>query len=85
MDKNEKLIYDIIKKTNSLYVIGIDIDKYQNWKDISFSGDLGYTSLMIVELIMEIEKKLNISISDDDILRIKTINDLMKIIKKYYE
>lgn len=83
MDKNEKLIYDIIKKTNSLYVIGIDIDKYQNWKDISFSGDLGYTSLMIVELIMEIEKKLNISISDDDILRIKTINDLMKIIKKY--
>lgn len=85
MDKNEKLIYDIIKKTNSLYVIGIDIDKYQNWKDISFSGDLGYTSLMIVELIMEIEKKLNISVSDDDILRIKTINDLMKIIKKYYE
>lgn len=83
MDKNEKIIYDIIKKTNSLYVIGIDIDKYQNWKDISFSGDLGYTSLMIVELIMEIEKKLNISISDDDILRIKTINDLMKIIKKY--
>ncbi len=83
MDKNEKLIYDIIKKTNSLYVIGIDIDKYQNWKDISFSGDLGYTSLMIVELIMEIEKKLNISISDDDILRIKTINDLIKIIKKY--
>lgn len=49
--------------------------------DISLSSniidDLGADSLDLVEILMELETELGVSISDDDALKLKTVNDVI--------
>lgn len=49
--------------------------------DISLSSniidDLGADSLDLVEILMELENELGVSISDDDALKLKTVNDVI--------
>ncbi|MBR6797000.1 MAG: acyl carrier protein [Clostridia bacterium] len=39
--------------------------------------DLGADSLDLVEILMELENELGVSISDDDALKLKTVNDVI--------
>ena len=43
---------------------------------------LGLSSLEIVELIIDIESKYKITITEDEIHQIKTINDMMRLINE---
>lgn len=45
----------------------------------NFEKDLNANALDIVEIWIEVEKKLNISVSDDKIVRIKTIKEMIEI------
>jgi acyl carrier protein len=45
--------------------------------DIEFIDDLGADSLDIVELIMKFEDDYNLSISDEDAERLKTVQDVL--------
>lgn len=45
--------------------------------EMSISTDLGLDSFAVVELVYELELKFHIKISDDDIKKIKTINQLI--------
>lgn len=47
-----------------------------------FENDFGADSLDAVELTMEVEKVFGISIDDDEILKTKTVEDAVDLIKK---
>lgn len=55
--------------------LGISPGDYKN--DERFIDDLGCDSLDMVDLIMECEKEFNISIPDDDVYKILTVQDLI--------
>ena len=48
-----------------------------------FQEDLGCDSLDIVDLIMECERQFNISIPDDDVDKIRTVQDLIDYVKEH--
>ena len=48
--------------------------------DTNLVEEFGLDSLDVVEVTLELEKKCNISISDDDIERIKTFSDLERVV-----
>lgn len=50
--------------------------------DSNIIDDLGADSLDLVEILMELENELNITISDDDALKLKTVNDVVAFLEK---
>lgn len=70
MDK--KAIEHILKEVH-LY-LGLELDFEQNYKDQDVD------SLDAVEIIMEMEKRLNIHLSDETLVNINTPNDLVNLI-----
>lgn len=46
----------------------------------TFSNDLGADSLDVVEFIMEVEKEFNITIPDDEAMKLNTVGDAVKYI-----
>ncbi|AUB31994.1 acyl carrier protein [Spiroplasma floricola] len=43
---------------------------------------MGLDSLDLMDMIVTLEEKLNISISDDDLLSMKKVSDLLEVIEK---
>ena len=50
--------------------------------EASFIDDLGADSLDLVELIMEMEEKFGVEIADEELEKIRTIQDVVDFIKK---
>jgi len=50
--------------------------------EASFVDDLGADSLDLVELVMAMEDHFGIEISDDELMKIRTIQDAVTYIKK---
>ncbi len=59
--------------------LGIRVEEIKT--ESSFNDDLGADSLETVELVMNIEEKFGIEIPDDDIEKMKTVDDLVKYIE----
>ena len=55
-------------------VVGWDKDLVKD--DSNFVDDLGFDSLNVVELVMQIEEEFDIEIPDDDAENLKTVKDL---------
>jgi acyl carrier protein len=58
--------------------LGISADDIAIDSDIT--GDLGADSLDIVELVVKFEKRFNMEITDEEIMQILTVEDIMKYI-----
>ena len=74
----ELLDSDILKDLN------IILSKKSKEK-ITINSDLkslGIDSLDTLDLVIEIEKKYNITLNDEKISQIKTVNDIVKLIKE---
>jgi acyl carrier protein len=50
-------------------------------KETQFS-DLGIDSLDLMDMIVDLEGELDITVSDEDLTNMKTINDLLTVIDK---
>lgn len=61
-------------------ILGIDPSELND--NASFQNDLGADSIDIVDIIMEIEKLLNIVINDDEAADINTVGDAKRMINK---
>ena len=61
--------------------LGINLDDYS--EDTNLREDLGLDSLDIIDIIMSIERDLNISIPDSDITNLDTLGDLYKIVEEH--
>ena len=68
-------IYSIVKDLILQYINYCDIDS-------NFKNDLGFDSLDKLDLIIKLERKLDITISDEEIEIIKTVKDLVELINK---
>ena len=62
-------------------VVGCDLDLVKD--DSNFVEDLGYDSLNVVELVMQIEEEYEIEMPDEDAEELHTVKDLKKYLEDY--
>ena len=80
--KIEKIVIDAINAELKEYKRSINADKEGKWKKAEFRADLGMDSLKTVEAFMICEKECGISFTDDEIVRIKTVGELINKIQE---
>ncbi|MCX7653906.1 MAG: acyl carrier protein [Fervidobacterium sp.] len=71
----EKRVCEIIAEQ-----LGIDLNDVQ--PDKNLMEDLGADSLDIVDLVMAFEDEFGVKISDQDLSKIKTVQDVIEAIKQ---
>jgi acyl carrier protein len=59
-------------------ILGVEPDRVQ--LDVSFAKDLAADSLDIVELIMAIEDRYNVSLPEDELENMKKVGDLWQFL-----
>ena len=74
MSIEEKVIEIIVEQP--------DVTREECVPEASFIEDLGADSLDLVELIMAMEENFGIEISDEELQKIRTIQDAISYIKK---
>jgi acyl carrier protein len=72
----------IEEKVIELIVEQLDVTREECVPEASFIEDLGADSLDLVELIMAMEENFGIEISDEELQKIRTIQDVINFIKK---
>jgi acyl carrier protein len=73
--KLEDKIIDIIMEQ-------LDVKREECVPEASFINDLGADSLDLVELIMEMEEEFDVTVSDDELEKVRTIQDVIDFLKK---
>ncbi len=72
----------IEEKVIEIIVEQLDVTREECVPEASFIEDLGADSLDLVELIMAMEENFGIEISDEELQKIRTIQDAVNYIKK---
>lgn len=70
------------EKVISIIVEQLDVTKEECVPEASFIDDLGADSLDLVELIMEMEETFDIQIADNELEKIRTIQDVLTYLHK---
>tara|TARA_R100001509_G_C4860751_1_gene213328 strand:- start:338 stop:562 length:225 start_codon:yes stop_codon:yes gene_type:complete len=69
-----EIVYEVVKKI-------LTDDENKLLPTAKLIDDLGADSLTAVEIVMELEKKLDISIDDSEVDKIVTIQDIINIVE----
>jgi len=69
------------EKVIKLVMEQLDVTREECVPEASFIDDLGADSLDLVELIMEMEEAFGIEIADEELEKIRTIQDVIDFIK----
>jgi len=69
------------EKVIELIVEQLDITKEECVPEASFLDDLGADSLDLVELIMEMEETFNLEVADEELEKIRTVQDVIDFLK----
>ncbi len=72
---------ELEQKVTAIICDQLDVAEADVVPEASFADDLGADSLDLVELIMAIEEKFNISIPDEEAEKISTVQDAIEYIK----
>jgi acyl carrier protein len=72
----------IEEKVVEIIMEQLDVTKEECVLEASFIDDLGADSLDIVELIMALEENFGIEITDEELRKIRTIQDSINFIKR---
>jgi len=72
----------IEEKVIELIVEQLDVTREECVPEASFIEDLGADSLDLVELIMAMEENFGVEISDEELQKIRTIQDAINFIKR---
>lgn len=72
---------DIQNRVKAIIVDKLGVDESEVKPEATFTNDLGADSLDTVELIMELEKELNITIPDDQAEKIATVGDAIAYVE----
>ena len=70
------------QKVKQIIVEQLGVDESQVDPTASFVDDLGADSLDIVELVMELEEELEITIPDEQAEKIKTVGEAIDYIER---
>jgi len=60
----------------------LDVTKEECVPEAAFIDDLGADSLDIVELVMAMEENFGIEMTDEELMKIRTIQDVIDFIKR---
>lgn len=74
---------EIEAKVKEIIVEKLGVDEADVKPEASFTNDLGADSLDTVELIMDFEKKFNVTIPDEDAEKIATVGDAIAYIEEH--
>jgi len=74
---------EIEAKVKDIIVEKLGVDEADVKPEASFTNDLGADSLDTVELIMDFEKKFNVTIPDEDAEKIATVGDAITYIEEH--
>ena len=69
------------EKVIDLIVEQLDVTREECVAEASFIDDLGADSLDLVELIMEMEETFNIQVADEDLEKIRTVQDVIDFLR----
>ncbi|HEX9156870.1 MAG: acyl carrier protein [Syntrophaceae bacterium] len=72
----------IEEKVIEIIVEQLDVTREECVPEASFIEDLGADSLDLVELIMAMEENFGVEIADEELQKIRTIQDAINFIKK---
>ena len=72
---------DVASRVKAIIVDKLSVEESEVTNEASFTNDLGADSLDTVELIMEFEKELGLSIPDDQAEKISTVGDAIAYIE----
>jgi acyl carrier protein len=75
---NEEEIFQTLKE---IIVEQLGVEEEKVTQEASFTDDLGADSLDVVELVMAIEERFNVEVSDDQADKIVAVSDLVEYIK----
>jgi acyl carrier protein len=70
------------EKVIGIIVEQLDVTREECVPEASFIDDLGADSLDLVELIMEMEETFDIQIADNELEKIRTIQDVLDYLRK---
>ena len=73
---------NVEEKVKEVIVEQLNITEEECVPEAAFIDDLGADSLDIVELIMALEDNFGMDISDDDLAKIRTVQDIITYIKE---
>ena len=73
---------ELEEKVIQLVMEQLDVTREQCKLEASFIDDLGADSLDLVELIMEMEERFGVEIADEELEKIRTIQDVIDFIQK---
>ncbi len=73
---------EIAEKVKAIIADQLNVDEAQVVESANFTQDLGADSLETVELIMELERQFDITITDDAAEKIATVGDAIKFIEE---
>ena len=72
---------EIATRVTSIITDKLGVEESQVTPEASFTNDLGADSLDTVELIMELEKEVDLSIPDEEAEKIVTVGDAIAFIE----
>jgi acyl carrier protein len=72
---------DVFEKVANIISTKTKVKKEEITLDSDFELDLKLDSLDIVEIVMAIEEKFNITIPDDDVQKLRTVKDAVEYIR----
>jgi len=72
----------IAEEVKKVIVELLSVEESQVTENAKFVDDLGADSLDTVELVMALEEKFDIEISDEDAQKIKTVGEAIEYIEK---
>ena len=76
------MVFDKVKK---IIVDQLDVEEDKVTEAASITDDLGADSLDVVDLVMSFEEEFDIEIPDDQVEKIKTVGDIVKVIEEKVE
>lgn len=76
------MVFDKVKK---IIVDQLDVEEDKVTEAASITDDLGADSLDVVDLVMSFEEEFDIEIPDDQVEKIKTVGDIVKLIEEKVE
>ena len=74
---------EIEEKLKQLLIEDYNLEVQSLSNSIRFTEDLGFDSLDAIEMVQAVNAKFGTNIANDKITDIKTINDLILLIKQY--
>ena len=75
----------VFDKVKEILVNDLSLDEADIKMEASLLDDLNVDSLDVFEVVMSLEEKFEIEISNEDIEDIKTVGDIVKYIEKKVE